>query len=97
MELDREIVSVAMVVAPLAALSARLLPGMAEWPRIHWMKMEGDMEVMELWIENVQEWDEMRALHKDLLSVQKSMENEGWLALVEVQDSTDSMEAASSS
>ena len=99
MELDREIVSVAMVVAPLAALSARLLPGMAEWPRIHWMKMEGDMEVMELWIENVQEWDEMRALHKDLLSVQKSMENEGWLALVEVQDSTDSMsmKAASSS
>ena len=79
MELDREIVSVAMVVAPLAALSARLLPGMAEWPRIHWMKMEGDMEVMELWIENVQEWDEMRALHKDPLSVQKSMENEdGW-------------------
>ena len=61
------------------------------------MKMEGDMEVMKLWIENVQEWDEMRALHKDLLSVQKSMENEGWLALVEVQDSTDSMEAASSS
>ena len=100
MELDREIeriVSVAMVVAPLAALSARLLPGMAEWPGIHWIKMEGDMEVMELWIENVQEWDEMRALHKDLLSVQKSMENEGWLALVEVQDSTDSMEAASSS
>ena len=63
------------------------------------MKMEGDMEVMKLWIENVQEWDEMRALHKDLLSVQKSMENEGWLALVEVQDSTDSMsmKAASSS
>ena len=85
-----------MVVATLAALSARLLPEMAEWPGIHWMKMEGDMEVMELWIENVQEWDEMRALHKDLLSVQKSMENEGWLALVEVQDSTDSMEAASS-
>ena len=100
MELDREIeriVSVAKVVAPLAALSARLLLGMAEWPGIHWIKMEGDMEVMELWIENVQEWDEMRALHKDLLSVQKSMENEGWLALVEVQDSTDSMEAASSS
>ena len=61
------------------------------------MKMEDDMEVMKLWIENVQEWDEMRALHKDLLSVQKSMENEGWLALVEVQDSTDSMKAASSS
>ena len=61
------------------------------------MKMEDDMEVMKLWIENVQEWDEMRALHKDLLSVQNSMENEGWLALVEVQDSTDSMKAASSS
>ena len=29
------IVSVAMVVASLAALSARSLPGMAEWPEIH--------------------------------------------------------------
>ena len=39
----------------------------------------------------------MRASHKDLLSVQKSMEIEGWLALVGVQDSTGSMAAAFSS
>ena len=38
MELDKKterIVSVAMVVASLAALLARLLPGMAEWLGIH--------------------------------------------------------------
>ena len=40
--------SVAIVVASLAALSARSLPGMAEWSRIHRMKMEDDMELMEL-------------------------------------------------
>ena len=74
-ELDREIggiVSVAMVVASLAALSARSLPGIAEWPGIHWTKIEDEMELMELWMENFQGWDEMRASHKDLLSVQKS-------------------------
>ena len=59
--------------------------------------MEDEMELMELWIENVLGWDEMRASHKDLLSVQKSMEIEGWLALADVQDSADSMAAASSS
>ena len=59
--------------------------------------MEGEMELMELWMENVRGWDEMRASHKDLLSVQKSMDIEGWLALVSVQDSADSMAAASSS
>ena len=37
----------------------------------------------------------MRASHKDLLSVQKSMETERWLALVYVQDNADSMTAAS--
>ena len=55
------------------------------------------MEFMELRIENVLGWDERRASHKDLLSVQKSMETEGWLALADVQDSADSMAAASSS
>ena len=59
--------------------------------------MEDEMELMELWMENVRGWDEMRASHKDLLSVQKSMDIEGWLALVSVQDSADSMAAASSS
>ena len=47
--------SVAMVVATLAALLARSLPGMAEWPGIHWLKIEDKMEFMELWMENVQE------------------------------------------
>ena len=54
------------------------------------------MELMELRIENVRGWDEMRDSHKDLLSVQKSMEIEGWLVLVDVQDSADSMAASSS-
>ena len=85
-----------MEVASLAALSARSLPGMAEWPGIQWMMMEDKIEFMELWIENVQGLDEMRASHKDLLSVQKSMEIKR-LAWMNVQDSADSMEAASSS
>ena len=38
----------------------------------------------------------MRASQKDLLSVQKSKEIEGLLALVDVQDNADSMAAASS-
>ena len=74
-ELDREmgrIVSVAMVVASLVALSAKSLPGMEEWPGIHWIKIEDEMELMKLWMENVRGCDEMRASHKDLLSVQKS-------------------------
>ena len=52
------------------------------------------MELMELWIEDVLGWDEMRVSHKDLLSVQKSREIEGWLALAYVQDRADSMRAA---
>ena len=39
----------------------------------------------------------MRASHNDLLSVQKSMEIKGWLALVDVWDNADSMAVASSS
>ena len=74
MEIGKEtgrILSVAMVVASLAALLARSLPGMAEWPGIHWMKMEDDMELIEWWIEKVRAFDEMRASHKDFLSMQK--------------------------
>ena len=51
MELDIDmgrIVFVAMVVASLAALSTRSLPGIEEWPGIHWTNMEDDMELMEL-------------------------------------------------
>ena len=66
------IVSVAMVVASLAALLARLLPGMEEWSGIHWIKIEDEMEFMEFWMENVRGCDEMRDSYKDLLSVQKS-------------------------
>ena len=86
--------SVAMVAACLAASSASLLPGMA---RFHWMQMEDKMELMALWIEEVQGFDEMRTSHNDLLFVQKSMEIEGWLALVDIQGNVDSMVAASSS
>ena len=70
---------------------------MAEWPGIHWIKIEDEMELMELWMENVQGWDEMRASQKDLLPVQKSTVIKSWLALVSVQDSANSMAAASSS
>ena len=65
--------SVAMVIASLAAVLARLLPGMAEWLGIHWMRVESKMELIKLWMEGVRGWDEMKASHKDLLSVQMSM------------------------
>ena len=45
--------SVAMMVASLAALSARSLPGIEEWPGIHWIKIEDEMELMELRMEDV--------------------------------------------
>ena len=68
----RRAVSVVMMVAFLAALSARSLAGIEEGPGIHWIKIADEMELMELQIENVWRCD-MRASHKDLLSVQKSM------------------------
>ena len=74
MELDREMgsgASAVMWVASFAALSARSLPGIDEWPGIHWIKIEDEMELMELRMENVRGCDDMRASHKDLLSVQK--------------------------
>ena len=55
-ELDREmgrVVSVGMMVASLAALSLRSLPGIEEWPGIHWIKAEDEMELMELQMENI--------------------------------------------
>ena len=61
------------------------------------MEMEDNMELMELWTKNVRGLDEMRASHMDLLSVQRSMEIEGWLALVDVQNNANSMAATSSS
>ena len=56
MELDREMgsgASVVMRVASFAALSARSLPGIDEWPGIHWTKIEDEMDLMELRMENV--------------------------------------------
>ena len=81
----------------LAVLLASSLAGMVEWPGIHWMKMEEETELTEVWIEEVRWFDDMRASHNDLLSVEKSMVIEGWLALADVQDNADSMAAASSS
>ena len=72
MELEKEtgrIVLVAMVVATLAALLGSSLPGMTDWPGIHWINMEEEMELMELGIEEVQGFDDMRASYSDLLSV----------------------------
>ena len=85
---------VAIVVTSLAALSASSLPGMAEWPGIHWME---EVELMELWIEEVLGFNDITASHNDLLSVQKSMVIERWLSLVDVQDYADSIASASSS
>ena len=56
-------VSVAMVVASLDALSARSLPGMAESPGIHWMKTEDEMELIKFWMEDVRGCDEIRLNH----------------------------------
>ena len=61
------------------------------------MKMGDNLKLMEFWIENVPGLDETRASHKDLLSVRKSMEIEGWLVLVDVQGNADSMAVACSS
>ena len=75
----------AIVVAYLPALSASSLPGMAEWPGIYWMEMEEELELMELWIKQVQGFDDIRASYND----------DGWLALVNNQDNADSMAATS--
>ena len=66
------VLSVAMMVASLTALSAISLPGIEEWTGIHWIKTEDEMKLMELWMENFRGCDDMRASHNDLLSVQKS-------------------------
>ena len=61
------------------------------------MKMEDEMELMELWIEEVWGFNDMRDPQNDLLSVQNSMIIEGLLASVDVQDNADSMAASFSS
>ena len=54
------------------------------------------MELIQLWIEEVWGFYDMRASHKDLLSLKKWMVLEGWLSLVDVQIEADSIAAASS-
>ena len=64
MELDREMgsgASAVMWVASFAALSVRSLPGIDEWPGIHWIKIEDEMELMKLQMENVGGCDDMKA------------------------------------
>ena len=64
MELGREMksgASAVMWVASFAALSAKLLPGIDEWAGIRWIKIEDEMELMELRMENVRGCDDMRA------------------------------------
>lgn len=81
MELENDtgmMVFMAMVVASLATLSTSWLSGMSEWPGIHLMKMEDEMELMKLWMKEVQGFDDMRASHKDLLSVQTRMVIDEW-------------------
>ena len=58
--------SVVMRVASLAALSARSLPGIDEWSGIHWIKIEDEMELMELRMENIRGCDDIRASRKNL-------------------------------
>ena len=58
--------------------------------------MEEEMELMELWIEEVRGFDDTRVVsHKDLLPPQKRMVDERWLALVDVQVKANPMAAAS--
>ena len=100
MELEKNkewMVLVTMVETFLGALSFSLLTGTTEQSRIHWMKVEKEMELMELWIEEVWWFDEMTALNKDLLSLQKRVAIEGLLTLVDVQVKADSVAADSSS
>ena len=87
----------AMNVASLAALLVSSLSGMAEWPVIPWIKIEGRMELMTLWIKEVLRFDVMIVSHKDLLFVQKRMVIEEWLTLVDFQVKTNSIAAAFSS
>ena len=79
MELDRKMgsgVSVVMRVASFTALPARPLPGIDKWPGIDWIKIEDEIELMELRMANVQGCDDMRSSHQDLLSLQKRTVNE---------------------
>ena len=80
-----------MSVASFAALLSSLLPKMTEWSGIYWMKIEEEVKLMELWIEEVRRFDDMTASLNDILSVQKRMVIKGWLLLVDVQVKADSM------
>ena len=63
--------------APLAALSASSLPGLSEWHAIHWMYMDGEMELMDSWKKDLRGFDGIIASQIDLLSVQIRMVDSG--------------------
>ena len=86
-----------MLVASFAAFLSSLLPKITEWSGIYWMKIEEEVKLMELWIEEVRGFDDMTASLNDILSVQKRMVIKGWLLLVDVQVKAGSMAVAFSS
>ena len=59
------------------------------------MKMKEEIELMELWMKEVQGFYDVRASHKYKLSLQMRLVIEGWLEVVDVQVKVDSMAAAS--
>ena len=61
------------------------------------MKIEEEVKLMELWIEEVRGFDDMTASLNDILSVQKRMVIKEWLLLVDVQVKAGSMAVAFSS
>ena len=86
-----------MLVASFAAFLSSLLPKITEWSGIYWMKIEEEVKLMELWIEEVRGFDDMTASLNDILSVQKRMVIKEWLLLVDVQVKAGSMAVAFSS
>ena len=50
----------------MAALLVDSLPGISEWPEIHWVNMEEIMELMVSWLEDMRGMDNKNALHRDL-------------------------------
>ena len=59
--------------------------------------MVEEMELMDSWMKDVRGFDDWRASHRDLLSVQIRMYNDGWLAVVDVHIKVDCMTTAFSS
>ena len=73
-----------LIVVSLVDLSAVSFFGMSEFPGLDWMSMEKKMEVINSLMKDVQAFDDRSALYGDLLSVQISIINDGWLTVVDV-------------